>query len=455
VDVARLHEILVASEEILSRRANLVSVVHGLDSCRKPLWECLSARLDPIVAKALALKVLNLCLAKYHFRSRHTQVLSRPFGLIMDPSNFCNLACPGCVHSAHSQELRIFDWEKGLMPENRVAALFQTHAPYAIQTIFSNYGEPLMNPDTPKLIRLAKSYLMSAMLSTNMTVGLFDAEALVLSGLDYMVLSIDGATQPVYEKFRRTGNLQVVFRNLRMLVEAKRRLGRQTPAIAWHFLAFEHNAHEIPQALELARQLGVNRFEVLTPFDVSWDDPAIRPAAVKPFAVEIDPHDEAAMAGNLNSPPGGLDRTAIEREFEVRWAERAAQTERHGRWDPPSGMTCHWLYKSMSMDARGRVFPCCGAPTRDRDLVFAQFDGASGSDPYNSPKYRLARLSFANPEAYRSEWETGHMDQEPYCARCEWQKTTPNTDVPEIRQFLRASAGDLFGAPSLDLLSSW
>lgn len=447
-DAARLHEILAAAEEILGRRTDLVSMVRGLDACRKPLAECLGSRLAPTVAKALALKVLNLCLAKFHYLSRHNELLSRPFGLIVDPSNSCNLACPGCVHSTRSKELKIFDWEKGLMPESRVAALFKTFGPYAIQTIFSNYGEPLMNPDTPKLIRMAKSYVMRAMLSTNMTVGRFDADALVLSGLDYIVLSIDGATQPVYEKFRRNGDIEAVFRNVRLLVEAKRRLGRQTPVIAWHFLAFEHNAHEIPQALELARQFGVNRFAILTPFDVSWDDPDIRPAAVRPAAVEIDPHNEAAMVGNLNSPPGGLDRTAIEREFEAGWAERAAQTAWQGMAEGPSPVTCHWLYKSMSMDAGGRVFPCCGAPTRDRNLVFAQFDGVSGTNPYNSPKYRLARSFFANPQ-------TSHAAQQPHCVRCEWQKSTPNTDVPQVRQFLAASAGDLFDGASLDLLLSW
>jgi hypothetical protein len=87
--------------------------------------------------------------------------------------------------------------------------------------------------------------------------------------------------------------------------------------------------------------------------------------------------------------------------------------------------------------------------------VFAQFDGGSGPDPYNSPKYRLARSWFANPQVRGSWRESGHADREPHCARCEWQKSTPNTDVPQVRQFLAASAGDLFDEASLDLLLSW
>ena len=70
-----------------------------------------------------------------------------------------------------------------------------------------NYGEPLVNLETPKLVRAAKRYLLHTMISTNMTVPRFDAEAYVESGLDYMMVSIDGATQEVYERFRRKGDL--------------------------------------------------------------------------------------------------------------------------------------------------------------------------------------------------------------------------------------------------------
>ena len=67
----------------------------------------LCARLRPAfpspLAEALTLKVLNLFLARYHFRARSVSLLSRPFGLIVDPSNVCQLACPGCVHSERSE----------------------------------------------------------------------------------------------------------------------------------------------------------------------------------------------------------------------------------------------------------------------------------------------------------------------------------------------------------------
>ena len=98
--------------------------------------------------------------------------------------NACQLACPGCVHSARSKELKLFDWGPGMLSETMFAGLMRRYGPYAIEAEFRNYGEPLLNPDTPNFIRLAKTYLARTMLSTNMGVKHFDPDSYVNSGLD-------------------------------------------------------------------------------------------------------------------------------------------------------------------------------------------------------------------------------------------------------------------------------
>src|SRR6185437_16105262 len=111
---------------------------------------------SPLAARALTLKILNLHLAKYHFQSRDSVLLSRPFGLVIDPSNVCQLACPGCVHSGRSEELKLFDWPNGTLSQMRFAELLKLYGPYGVGVFFCNYGEPLLNLTTPKLIRMAK-----------------------------------------------------------------------------------------------------------------------------------------------------------------------------------------------------------------------------------------------------------------------------------------------------------
>jgi hypothetical protein len=219
---ARLQQILSAIEGEVRKRSRVEALLEILEASKQAIFDCLCKQLESsVVSKALTLKLLNLCLAKYHFLLRSSALASRPFGLIVDPSNVCNLACPGCLHSQRA----------GILPEERLAAFLKYYGPYAIHTSFSNYGEPLANPHTPRFIRLAKSYLMRTVLSTSLSLARFDADAYVESGLDSMVVSIDGATQPVYEIFRRKGNLDFVHRNVRKLVEARRRLCKRTPIL--------------------------------------------------------------------------------------------------------------------------------------------------------------------------------------------------------------------------------
>jgi MoaA/NifB/PqqE/SkfB family radical SAM enzyme len=409
-----------------------------LERSKLTAYASLRERFDRTVAQALALKILNICMARYDLEFRRTYVLSRPLGLVVDPSNMCRLACPGCVHSVRSEALQLFDWPKGTLSEDRFLALLKLYGPYAIGVCLYSYGEPLLNLATPKLVRLAKNHLMSTSLSTSLSVQRFEPDAYVESGLDFMVLSIDGATQAVYERFRRHGDLELVLRNVRRLVDAKRELRKRTPVLSWNFLAFEHNAHEIPLAARMARQLGVNQFRVVNPFDIAWDDPEIRPAAVKGGVRRLDSWSGVNLWRNWFAIPDDLDTDTIARAFDLPWGE---PTE--GATPPATGHTCHWLYKNMVMDATGRIMPCCAAPGPNVDLEFATFDGTG--DPFNSEKYRRARRFFSS----------GVPGSGLYCERCEWDQTAVSTGSLQIRQYFRAMDAAFFDRKSLRILSGW
>jgi MoaA/NifB/PqqE/SkfB family radical SAM enzyme len=446
----RIRKILSAIEERSLRERNLGAVLQTLDSAKCGFYDCFREYFDStIVAKVLTLKVLNLCLAKHQFLARHTVSIARPFGILIDPCNGCNLACPGCVHSRSAKKLGVFDWKPGMLSAERATAFLARFGPYAIQTLFCNYGEPLLNPNTPKFIRLAKSYLSQTMLSTNLAMERFDADAYVKSGLDYMILSIDGATQPVYERYRQRGNIEIVYRNVQKLVEAKLRLGKPTPVLCWQYLAFEHNIHEISEAVDRARCLGLDEFKIASAFDVGWDDPGVQPAKIEPVTLQFNVDAGQRMIDNWDAFPDSHDAETIEREFESGWLEKLVGQPQEERGS--AGHTCHWLYKSMTMDAGGKILPCCAAPGSGRDLVFSSFDTGAVKDPFNSDKYRLARLYFADKEAYlRTE-----RRQEPYCVNCTWNQTRTDIGSAQVENYLKAAGSALFSAKSIRMLSSW
>lgn len=450
---ARVYAILSEIDQAIQVPLALSAFLPLLDRSKESLLVHLTPHYaSPVEAKAVIIKILNLCAAKYHLRARSVGLLSRPFGLNIDPSNACNLACPGCVHSSHVKELKLFDWDKKILSEDRLAAFLNRYGPTAIHTVFCNYGEPLINPDTPRLIRLAKRYLIQSMTSTSLSLGRFDAEAYVESGLDYMIVSIDGATQSVYQMFRKNGQLALVLDNIRKLVEARKKLKRQTPVIAWRFLTFRHNVHEIPMALEKARELQVDQFLTSPPYDVSWDDPAILPAQPEPVNVLFNNRAEAAVLANWNPFADSLETDALERDFERRWSDGI---------DGPhpvaveTGPTCKWLYKSMTLDAGGRIFPCCAPPEPAKDLIFAQAGDEPPGDLYNSDKYRLARQSFAHPREYRRKIEARGLAHGPHCGSCEWDKDHVTTEGTQIKVFLKSAGGQLFNGASMDILTSW
>jgi pyruvate-formate lyase-activating enzyme len=451
-----LAAVLSPIDEEISRRKSIKPLLQLLDRSRDPIAGYFEGHLNsPVAARALTVKVLNLCLARYHFRARTTAVLSRPYGLVVDPINNCNLACPGCVHSSRAKELQVFNWNSGMLSPERYAALLGRYGPYAIQITLCNYGEPLMNPCTPEFIRRAKSYLATTTLSTNMTAKKFDAEAYALSGLDFMTLSIDGATQGVYEKYRRKGDLEQAFRNIRSLVEAKRRLGRGTPIISWQFLAFEHNAHEIEAATAMARELGVDQIDVRTPFEVSWDDPGIRPAAVQPFSVRFGQDLGRSSVENWNPFPDQLDAAAIDAAFHTGWlGQLAGLPDADAAPGAPSAHMCHWLYKNMVMDATGRVLPCCAAPRPDADLVFDTFHGEA-VDSFNTEKYRLARLSFADKAAFGTARAGSTLAVDPHCVKCDWLSDQQAALVggPEIEKYFMAAGNGLVDGECVRMLT--
>lgn len=262
----------------------------------------------------------------------------------------------------------------------------------------------------------------------------------MLSGLDFMVMSIDGATQGVYEQFRRNGDLALVLANVEKLVAAKRHLRKKTPVLSWNFLAFEHNVYELPLAMEKARQLGVNEFRVVNPFDVGWDDPSIRPAPIKGRVHRLDPRPTLAGACNWNPFPDSLDAAIITRAYQSPWTLPIH--------DAPAsaGHTCHWLYKNVVMDAGGRIMPCCGAPPASGALVFDQLN-TPGHDVFNAPKYHQARAHFAGRQVTSSH--------PPFCTQCDWDHTQVNIGPAEIRSYFRAANPAFFDSRSLRLLADF
>lgn len=91
-----------------------------------------------------------------------------------------------------------------------------------------------------------------------------NARRTVQSGLDRLIVSIDGTTQETYEQYRVGGRLEKVLQGAANVVKWKRQLKSKTPLLIFQFLVVRHNEHQIEEVKKLAREIGVDQVRLKT-----------------------------------------------------------------------------------------------------------------------------------------------------------------------------------------------
>jgi radical SAM protein with 4Fe4S-binding SPASM domain len=99
------------------------------------------------------------------------------------------------------------------------------------------------------------------------------ARKTVESGLDRLIISIDGTTQDVYTQYRIGGNLEKVIEGTKNIVKWKKQLKSKTPLIIFQFLVVKPNEHQTGEIRKIAKMLGVDelRFKTAQVYDYEKD----------------------------------------------------------------------------------------------------------------------------------------------------------------------------------------
>ena len=425
-------------QNLLADGCDFHEFLHHIDELQHNFLPALTtAGYSENYAQAFLLKIANYLLSKYQYQNRHEYLVASPYALIVDPANSCPLHCPGCLHNRTFQEKIGSDWPAGILSEQQYRRFMDEFGPYASTVLFYNWGEPLLNQKTPAFIKIAKSYLLNTSLSSNLSVP-FDAEALVLSGLDYMIMSVDGATSESYGRYRQGGKFELAIENIRCLVAAKEKHNQATPTLAWQFLLFEHNKHEIEQAKQMAHELGVNEIRFAQPYEVLWE-PDLRPARetkeeLCPIRQTRANEQHFDLLTNLSN--------SFAQKFSARWQDKISGLDQ-GLFRKRTGKTCKWLYSSLVMDANGRYLPCCYAPRQDNS-GFTYIFGNQGQDgpspPFNSPSYRFSRKHFVwlseltNPGGIAPRMP--QKQAATYCVSCPSKHSTPLVSDLHLQKYL-------------------
>lgn len=184
----------------------------------------------------------------------------KPASIRLEASSYCQLKCPSCptaskvIHPVIGNGfLKLCDFQK-LLSENQ----------WIRDIEISNFGEMFLNPDLLEIIKYAHERNIA--LSANNGVNLNNVKDDVLEGLAQyrfrsMTCSIDGSSNETYKVYRVGGNFETVIENIKKINRFKKKYRSEYPQLAWQFVVFGHNEHEIPSARKLAEDLGM-RFKL-------------------------------------------------------------------------------------------------------------------------------------------------------------------------------------------------
>ncbi|MBP9790005.1 MAG: SPASM domain-containing protein [Bacteroidia bacterium] len=192
-----------------------------------------------------------------YYWSRFTgraHVFGMPFSVSIEPTTSCNLRCPECPSG-----LRSFSRPTGMLEKQFYTSVIDQLFKDSMYVIFYFQGEPYLNTDFLQMVNYAHSKRMYSATSTNAHyLNDENAKKTVESGLDRLIISIDGTSQEVYEQYRIGGQLSKVIEGTKNIVKWKKTLKSKTPYVVFQFLVVAPNEHQITDAENLAKELGVD-----------------------------------------------------------------------------------------------------------------------------------------------------------------------------------------------------
>jgi pyruvate-formate lyase-activating enzyme len=279
-------------------------------------------------------------------RKRAAQVRYMPPLLFFDAAASCNLRCPGCATG-----LRLTRPAAKASRETMHSVIDQV-CTSAAQLAFYHWGEAFLNDDVFEAIGYARSKGLWTVVSSHLSLKRPRlAERIVESGLHDLIVSCDGASQDVYQQYRKGGDIEVVWANLRAIRAHRDRLRQRTPFLRAKMIVFEHNWHEAGRFEAMARANGAD--------DVQF---------------AFGNGDKMFQDGIIGS---GSQFDVVD----LSWKEKK-----------PSG-ACEDIWQAMYVTPDGGALSCCLGHT-NRDLFVQPSPGVDVRRMWNSHAYVAARRYF-------------------------------------------------------------
>jgi MoaA/NifB/PqqE/SkfB family radical SAM enzyme len=172
--------------------------------------------------------------------------------LQVESSIACNLSCLMCPWKEISKNSQ----NRGIMSEEVWGAI-RSYLSEVRSIDFSGGGEPLLQPRLVEWVAEAKGAgCETGFLTNGYLLKKETARQLMNAGIDWIGISMDGASKELYEKIRRGSNFEVVCENVANIAALR---NGKIPKTMINFVLMEMNFHEVEKIVRLAHRLGVDQ----------------------------------------------------------------------------------------------------------------------------------------------------------------------------------------------------
>jgi hypothetical protein len=184
--------------------------------------------------------------------ARRSHSSSHPFYIKIEPTNVCDHACPECPS--------LTDRKKGYMDLGLYKEIIDYFKPYCLRNCLYGQGESFLHKDIFEMIEYSEKNRCPVSISSNFNYMNSEEKIkkLLDSGLNYLIVCVDGATQETHSAFRRKGSLEKVLANLTMLMKMKTAGGYKHPRVEVQTIMTEASKNEMDQVTQMVRDIGVD-----------------------------------------------------------------------------------------------------------------------------------------------------------------------------------------------------
>jgi radical SAM protein with 4Fe4S-binding SPASM domain len=187
-------------------------------------------------------------------------VCGAPYIISVEPGSLCDLRCPECPTGSG-----IIKRENQNLDLQVYKEIIDGIKSTTLHLLLYFQGEPLLNNDIFKMIKYAKERGLYTIISTNgQRLNHENARKILESGLDRIIISVDGIDQITYEKYRIGGDIRKVLDGAKFIQTLKKENKLFSPEIIFQFLVFRHNENQVNSFRQFGRQNGADKIWIKT-----------------------------------------------------------------------------------------------------------------------------------------------------------------------------------------------